>query len=123
MAMLKPLFGFDVTYDINNQTFYADKFATKKVDEAIEKSIEEATVAIESTVDKAKTPAFFTILQYCSFYYSLIVIFSIFAKGLGESFKNAPVICITGIAALVLAIGLWLYSKNKEKTLPLQSLK
>jgi hypothetical protein len=30
--MLKPLFGFDITEDINNQTFYADKFAVKKVD-------------------------------------------------------------------------------------------
>ena len=35
--MIKPLFGFDVTNDKNSNVYYADLFATKKVDESLEK--------------------------------------------------------------------------------------
>ena len=113
--MLKPLFGFDITEDINNQTFYADKFAVKKVDAEIEKKIEESSAALESTAEKAKIPAILTIAQHLLFYYGLIVVLSIFANGPKTLFENSPIIFITGIPSLILGIGIWLYSKNKEK--------
>ena len=114
---MKPLFAFDRTTDKNNMTFYADKFITKKVDEEIEKKIEDATCAIESTIKKASVPAALTIIQYLAFFYGMIVIGSMIGADVGfaQALKNAPVMCITGMLSLIPATAIWFYSKMKQR--------
>ena len=114
---MKPLFGFDLTNDKKNQTFYADKFLTKEVDNEILQRIDDATSAIESTIKKASVPSVLMIIQYLTFFYGIIVVGSMLGADVSfsQAFKNAPVMCVTGILSLIPATIIWFYSKMKQK--------
>lgn len=114
---MKPLFGFDLTNDKKNQTFYADKFLTKEVDNEILQRINDATSAIESTIKKASVPSVLMIIQYLAFIYGIIVVGSMLGADVSfsQAFKNAPVMCVTGILSLIPATIIWFYSKMKQK--------
>ncbi len=114
---MKPLFGFDLTNGKKNQTFYADKFLTKEVDNEILQRMDEATSAIESTIEKANVPSALTIIQHLAFFYGILVVGSMLRPDVSfsQAFKNAPVICVTGILSLIPATIIWFYSKMKQR--------
>ena len=114
---MKPLFGFDITEDKNSETYYADLFKTKSVDEEISKRLDDATNTIDSTVEKASVPTVLTIIQYLTFFYGVLVIGAMFGVDGGpkQAFENAPILSITGLIALIPAIVIWVYSKMKQK--------
>ena len=115
--MLKPLFGFDITEDKNSTKYYAELFEEKKVDESIEKALDEKAESLISTEQKSSLPSLLVIIQYLTLMYGLLVVTSFIGVdgGMPQAIRNAPIISYSGICSLIAGVTIWLVGKVKKK--------
>ena len=114
--MIKPLFGFDVTNDKNSNVYYADLFATKKVDESLEKKLDEKAESLEATVSSSEFSPIVTLVMYLALAFGIMVVGPMLTAegGTSVALKNAPILCYSGIASLAVGAFLWIASKIKK---------
>ena len=115
--MIKPIFGFDVTDDKNSDKIYADYFISKKLDGETLKQLEDAKEALDTSVEKSKLPLFVRVFRYVALLYGLLIVGSMLRADISllETIRRVPVLCISGILALILGGALWAFAVIKEK--------
>jgi hypothetical protein len=115
--MIKPLFGFDVTNDKKSEVYYADLFVSKKTDERISKALEEKTESLEKSVNASYLHPALTIFMYIALAFGIMVVGPMLTVkgGISVAFKNAPVLCYSGIISLVVGAFIWIVAKVRKK--------
>lgn len=114
---MKPFLGIDLTTDKKNEQFNGNEFLVQTPSAALSQSLEVSSEKAEKTVEKAKLPLLFRIVQYICGFGALIIVSGILKAdvSLAEGYQNAPgLYWAAGICAVVWLI-LWTWSKQKSK--------
>lgn len=115
---MKPFLGIDLTTDKNNEQFNGTEFLVQAPSVALVNALESSCEKAEKTIETAKLPLLFRIMQFICGIAALLIVCGILKAdiSLAEGYHNAPwLYWIAGICAAVWLV-LWLWSKQKEKT-------
>ncbi len=115
---MKPFLGVDLTTDKKNGQVNGIEFLVQTPSTALSNTLEVSSEKAEKTVNKAKLPLLFRIIQFvCGIAALLIAGGTLNADvSLAEGYSNAPwLFWAAGICAVTWLI-LWIWSKSKAKT-------
>lgn len=115
---MKPFLGIDLTTDKRNEQFHGKEFLTLEPSAALLKSMESSTGKAEATVEQAKLPLPFRIIEYVCGLTALIFAGGILKSdvSLAEGYHYAPWLYWgIGICAVIWFI-LWIWGKQKANT-------
>ncbi|MBE6738061.1 MAG: hypothetical protein E7566_05375 [Ruminococcaceae bacterium] len=119
---MKPFLGIDLTTDKKNEQINGTEFLIQEPSSALSDALEASAKKADKTVEKAKLPMLFRIIQYICGVGALIIAAGIFRATsrtdttLADSYQNAPILFwAVGVCAVIWLI-LWIYSKQKSKT-------
>ena len=116
---MKPFLGIDLTTDRKNDQFNGTEFLVQTPSAALANTLEDSSEKVEKTIETAKLPLLFRIIQFVCGIAALIITSGILKAdvSLAEEYHNAPWLYWTaGICAVVWLI-IWLSSKQKAKTI------
>ena len=114
---MKPFLGIDLTMDKKNEEFNGTEFLVQAPSAALANTLEVSSEKAEETIETAKLPLLFRIIQFICGIAALIITGGILKAdvSLAEGYQNAPWLYWTaGICAVVWLV-LWLWSKQKAK--------
>ncbi len=115
---MKPFLGIDLTTDRKNDQFNGAEFLVQTPSAALANTLEDSSEKAEKTIETAKLPLLFRIIQFVCGIAALMITGGILKAdvSLAEGYRNAPwLYWVAGICAIVWLI-LWLLSKQKAKT-------
>ena len=114
---MKPVFGFDTTEDKSSEKTYSDLFITKKQDEKVLDELNSSRESLETTLEDSKLPVALRIAQYLGLFIGLMITGPMIGVdgGIAQAIRNAPLLCLSGIFALIIGVMLWIFSLVKSK--------
>ena len=115
---MKPFLGIDLTTDKKNEQFNGTEFLVQTPSAALANTLESSSEKAEKTIETAKLPLLFRIIQFICGIAALLIASGILKAdvSLAEGYHNAPwLYWSAGICAVVWLV-LWLWSKQKAKT-------
>ena len=115
---MKPFLGIDLTTNKKNEQINGTEFLVQTPSAALANTLEDSSEKAEKTIETAKLPLLFRIIQFICGIASLMITGGILKAdvSLAEGYHNAPWLYWTaGICAVVWLV-LWLLSKQKAKT-------
>ncbi len=116
---MKPFLCIDLTVDKKNEQFNGADFLVQEPSAALSQSLAVSAGKASETIERAKLPLLFRIVQYICGITALLIAGGIFKAdvSLAEGYQNAAWLYWTaGICAVVWLI-LWSWSKLKAKTI------
>lgn len=115
---MKPFFGIDLTADRKNTQPHGKEFLTHTPSCMLSKHMESLTDQAETAVNRSKLPLPIRIIQYICGLAALISAAGILRSNvsLAEGYRNAPWIHWSGGVCLVIWFILWIWGKQKSKT-------
>ena len=115
---MKPFLGIDLTTNRKNDQFNGAEFLAQTPSVALANMLEDSSEKAEKTIETAKLPLLFRIIQFVCGFAALMITAGILKAdvSLAEGYHTAPwLYWIAGICAIVWLV-LWLLSKQKAKT-------
>ncbi len=115
---MKPFLGIDLTTNKKNEQINGTEFLVQTPSAALANTLEDSSEKAEKTIETAKLPLLFRIIQFFCGIAALVITGGILKAdvSLVEGYRNAPwLYWVAGICAVVWLI-LWLLSKQKAKT-------
>ena len=115
---MKPFLGIDLTTNRKNDLFNGAEFLAQTPSVALANMLEDSSEKAEKTIETAKLPFLFSIIQFVCGFAALMITAGILKAdvSLAEGYHTAPwLYWIAGICAIVWLV-LWLLSKQKAKT-------
>ena len=115
---MKPFLGIDLTLNKKNEQFNGNEFLVQKPFSALSSALEASTDKAEKTIDTSKLPLPFRIMQFVCGIAALLIAAGILKAdvSLAEGYHNAPWLFWTGGICAVVWLILWLWSKQKSKS-------
>ena len=115
---MKPFLGIDLTTDKDNEQCNGTEFLVQATSAALANALDASSEKAEKTIEAAKLPLLFRIIQFICGITALLIASGILKAdaSFAEGYRNAPWLYWTaGICAVIWLI-LWLLSKQKAKT-------
>ncbi len=119
---MKPFLGIDLTTDKKNEQINGTEFLIQEPSSALSNALENSAKKADKTVEKAKLPMLFRIIQYVCGVAALLIGSSILRATsrtdttLADSYNNAPILFFAAGGCAVIWLILWILSKQKSKT-------
>lgn len=113
---MKPIFGFDITEDKNNDKSYAELFKSKSLSEDTASELEQKRDSLETTINKSRLPIIPRVIMWVGAFYVLMV-FGAFLKAdisFNEAMRNAPIMFICGFVALIVSSVIFIIGRHKK---------
>ena len=114
---MKPFLGIDLTTDKKNEQINGAEFLVQTTSVALTNTLEASSEKAEKTIEIAKLPLPFRIIQYICGLAAILIVSSILKAdvSLAEGYHNAPgLFWAAGICAAIWLV-LWIWSKGKAK--------
>lgn len=114
---MKPFLGIDLTTNKKNEQLNGTGFLSAKPSMALSQALEQSQNTVTATVEQAKLPKLFRIIQFvCGITAALLLVSILKADvSLAEGYQNAPWIFWTSGICLIIWLVLKLLSIHKEK--------
>ena len=114
---MKPVFGIDITEDKYSEISYSDLFITKKLSEATMENLQQKRDGLDTTVKKAKLSIPLRAVMWLSLIWGVMVVNGILDAEveIAQAIRNAPLLTMSGFAALIVWGVLFTVGKIKEK--------
>jgi hypothetical protein len=115
---MKPFLGIDLTRDKKNERINGSEFLVQEPSVALSESLKVSMKESDKTIEKAKLPLPLRTIQFTCGIIALLIIGAILKAdvSLTVGYQNAPYLFwIAGICAVIWLI-LWIWSKQKAKT-------
>ena len=102
---MKPLFGIDVTEDMENEVFNGTELITRTLPKKLQQELDASTNAVEQALEAGRMPRWFRLVRNLCGYFGLIVFVAVISNlgglGMAKMMKSSPLLIIGGGLALV----------------------
>ena len=102
---MKPLFGIDVTEDMENEVVNGTELITRTLPKKLQQELDASTNAVEQALEAGRMPRWFRLVRNLCGYFGLIVFVAVISNlgglGMAKMMKSSPLLIIGGGLALV----------------------